>query len=316
MKNLLLILCLTLTVGAFAEGNPKESALFIQEADSAAKDTTWQFNALLGLNFSQSYYSNWASGGQNSVSVTGLARLTLTYTKGKHSWENILDLAYGQMAQDGQAPIKTDDKIDFSSKYGYQMKDPSWYYSALLTFRTQFAPGYVVENGVEVGQPTSDFMAPAFQVIALGFDYMPNKVFSAFLTPVSVKTTYVTIERLAPEFGLEAGESVRNEFGAYAKFAFVKDVFENVNLNTRIDLFSNYFEDPQNVDVNWETLVTMKVNNWLSATLGTQLIYDDNTLVVTSTTEEVIDGETVVTDTYGPRLQFKEVFSLGLSASF
>lgn len=316
MKNLLLILCIAVTAGAFAEGNPKETALFIQEADSAAKDTTWQFNALLGLNFSQSYYSNWASGGQNSVSVTGLARLTLTYAKGKHSWENVLDLAYGQMAQDGQPSIKTDDKIDFSSKYGYQMKDPSWYYSALLTFRTQFAPGYVIENGVEVGPFTSDFMAPAFQVFAIGFDYMPNKVFSAFLTPVSIKTTYVNEPRLAPEFGLEDGESVRNEFGAYAKFNFKKDIFENVNLDTRLDLFSNYFKDPQNVDVNWETLITMKVNNWLSATLATQLIYDDNTKVVTSTTEEVINGEVVVTDTYGPRLQFKEIFSLGLSASF
>lgn len=314
MKKFLLALCLIASAGVFADGHPKDSELFVQEADSAVKDTTWQFNALLGLNFSQSYFSNWAAGGQNSVSISGLTKFTLNYNKGKHSWENVLDMAYGQMAQDDQKPFKTDDKIDFASKYGYQMKHPHWYYSLLFNFKTQFAPGYIIDNGVELEPSVSDFMAPAFQYVALGFDYKPNAAFSAFLSPVTVKSTYVNIERLAPEFGLKEGQTSRHEFGAYAKVSYIHDVFENVNLNTKIELFSNYSENPQNVDVNWETLITMKVNNWLSATLTTQLIYDDDTKVVTSTTTDETTGE--ITQTYGPRLQFREVFALGLSASF
>lgn len=316
MRRLFLALTLFASFSAFAEGGPKKSTEFITASEDAEGDTIWRFEGLVGLNFSQSYFSNWAAGGQNSVSISALSNLNLKMNKGKHSWENILDLAYGQQAQDDRSPLKTDDKIDFTSKYGYQMETPKWFYSVLFNFKTQFQPGYTIEDGVEIKPSISDFMAPAFQYLALGVDWKPNADLSAFMSPLTIKSTYVNVERLATEYGLNLGETSRHEFGAYVNIMYKKDVFENVNLNTKLELFSNYSENPQNVDVNWETLITMKVNNWLAATLTTTLIYDDDIMIVTKTEEELIDGEIVVTESRGPRLQFKEVFALGLTAKF
>jgi len=277
-------------------------------------DSLWDFGGTIGLNFNQSYFSNWAAGGQNSVSTTALTSLFANYKKGKHLWTNTLDLAYGVIAQDNQKAIKTDDRIDFTSKYGYQTKNEAWYYSGLFNFRTQFAEGFEIEEGVEIGEPISDFLAPAFSIVALGAEYKPNDKFSAFLSPATSKITIVNVDRLATDFGLDEGENVRFEIGAFVKLSYKDDIFENVNLDTRVDFFSNYVENPQNVDVNWETLITMKVNSWLSATLTTQLIYDDDIIIGA---EDPILGENGEIETPGstggPRTQFREVFALGLS---
>ncbi|HKL39923.1 MAG TPA: DUF3078 domain-containing protein, partial [Cryomorphaceae bacterium] len=130
----------------------------LEAAIELEHDSLWDFGGTIGLNFNQSYFSNWASGGQNSVSTTALTSLFANYKKGKHSWVNTLDLAYGIIAQDDQKAIKTDDRIDFTSKYGYQAKNEDWYYTGLFNFRTQFDEGFAIEDGVETGAPISDFL--------------------------------------------------------------------------------------------------------------------------------------------------------------
>ena len=280
--------------------------------DEAHPDSVWQVGGTAGLNFSQSYFSNWAAGGQNAVSFTALTSLFAKYNKGGHYWETTLDMAYGQLSQDNRSPIKTDDRFDLTSKYGIQAKNDHWYYSFLFNFRTQFIEGFEIEDGREVGPKISDFLAPAFSILSFGADYRPSDKFSAFISPATTKITIVTEDELVENFGVDAGENVRFELGAFVKVAFQDDIFENVNLLTRADFFSNYLENPQNVDVNWETLITFKVNKWLASTLTTQLIYDDDIIV-----GQVTDADTgAIIETGGPRTQFRQVFSLGLSARF
>lgn len=320
MKNLILILLFgTLPFLSFSQDNvqglnddDKAKIKALQSRSAVAtSDTLWKYGGTAGLNFNQAYFSNWAAGGQNTVAMTAMASLFAKYAKDRHSWDNSVDLAYGVLAQGDKKAIKADDKIDLTSKYGYQLNNPNWYYSALLNFRSQFAPGYEIEDGIEI-EKTSDFLAPAFTILSLGMDYKPNENFSALLSPLTTKITTVTDDLLAPNYGLEEGKNSRVEVGAFVKLTYQKDVFENVNLLTKLDLFSNYAEDPQNVDVNWEVLVSMKVNKWLNASISTQLIYDDNTHVVIG--EKLVDGELI--DKKGPRTQFKEVFALGLSVKF
>lgn len=314
LLGLILAVCFG-TVSAQEEGDlTTDDRDKLAAAIELEHDSLWHLGGTFGLNFNQSYFSNWAAGGQNSISTTALTSLFANYKKGKHLWTNTLDLAYGVIAQDNQKAIKTDDRIDFTSKYGYQTKNEAWYYSGLFNFRTQFAEGFEIEDGVEIGDPISDFLAPAFSIVALGAEYKPNDKFSAFLSPVTSKITIVNVDRLATDFGLDEGENVRFEIGAFVKLSYKDDIFENVNLDTRVDFFSNYVENPQNVDVNWETLITMKVNSWLAATLTTQLIYDDD---ITIGSEDPILGENGEEITPGvnggPRTQFREVFALGLS---
>ncbi len=90
----------------------------------------------------------------------------------------------------------------------------------------------------------------------------------------------------------------------------VKDIAENVNYTGKIDLFSNYFNNPENVDVNWENTFTMKINSHLNANLMTHLIYDDDVMI---SIDRDGDGET---EGAGPRLQFKQLFGAGFSYKF
>lgn len=278
-------------------------------ASVAAADTTWKTGGTMGLNFSQVYLSNWAAGGENSMSSTALVSLFGNRAEGVSTWDNTLDLAYGMLWQGESAGIKTDDKIDFSSKYGRLMKGDI-FYSALFNFRTQFAPGYqdpFADDLVRI----SDFLAPAFSLASLGLDYKPSDKFSVFVSPVTAKMTIVNDTSLSVNYGLEAGDTFRSEMGGYLKVMFKTDLAENVALMTKVDLFSNYINNPQNVDVNWETLISMKINEYMSATIATQLIYDHD--IAIARTPEYL-AQTGIGK--GPITQFKEVLAVGFAYKF
>ncbi len=286
------------------EDRQKMRALEIEASDS----TFWDFGGTIGLNLNQSSFSNWAAGGQNAIATTALTSLYAKHRGRRSSWDTSLDLAFGLLSQDGKALIKTDDRIDLISKYGYRInEEKAWYITGLFNFRTQFRDGFEIVDAVEVGAPISSWLAPAFSIFALGAEYKPNNTFSFFVSPLTTKLTVVRIEELRENFGVDADKTARWEAGAYLRAEYRNDIFENVNLLTRVDLFSNYFENPKNVDVNWEVLLTFKVNPWLAASLTTQLIYDDDIIIGGITTDEglVIGG--------GPRTQFRQVFGLGLS---
>ncbi|MBK6640251.1 MAG: DUF3078 domain-containing protein [Bacteroidetes bacterium] len=288
--------------------------------ETAAVDTSWKTGGIIGLNFTQVSLSNWAAGGQNSISGIALFNYYANYNKGKNIWDNSIDLGYG-LTQNGDAdPIKSEDKIDLATKYGrYAFKH--WYYSALLGFKSQFTPGY---NYPDDSTKISNFMAPAYITLALGMDYKPNDNFSVMIAPVTGRIIIVNDEDLADAgaFGVDPaeynelfekvkdGEKMRTEFGASIRALYKKDIIENVNLQTKLELFSNYLEDPQNIDVNWEVLISMKVNKYITATLATQLIYDDNTIIAVDNNS---DG---IIDEAGPRTQFKEVLGVGFSYKF
>jgi len=313
---LLLNVCATIQAqnNTVLNDDDKAKVAAMAAAKIAQGDTIWKFRGLLGLNGTQTYFSNWAAGGQNNVAVTLLGVFGADYAKGRNTWGTTLDLAYGQLSQGNRSPIKTDDRIDLTSKYGYQLKNPKWFATLLFNFRSQFAPGYIIEEGREIGPKISDFLAPAYSIFSLGLDFRPNDNFSLLMSPLTTKITIVNDDRLATDFGLDAGDNVRFELGAFVKASYQRDIFENVNLLTRIDLFSNYLENPQNIDVNWETLIAMKVNNWLSVTIATQLLYDDD--IVIGFVDPLIgeNGEIITPGiTGGPRTQFKEVLSLGLN---
>jgi hypothetical protein len=277
----------------------------------------WKKGGVFALNLAQTSLSNWAAGGQNSLAVNGILSAFANYKQGKSAWDNSLDMGYGLLKQGKNATtMKTDDKIDFLSKYGREAFK-NFYYSGLLNFRTQMRPGYKYPD---TGHKISDLFAPAYLLLALGMDYKPNPYFSAFLAPVTLKFTFVTNKVLsdAGAFGVSPGKTSRSEFGGYIRAIYTRNDFKdeflkNIAFTTKIDLFSNYRENPQNIDVNWETLIAMKVNKFLSVNFNTVLMYDDNIKVPVDRNG---NGIFESTEAPGPRTQFKEILGVGFSYKF
>lgn len=303
------------TYSLYLENNRSEAFRLFQ-GDTTRKDTAWKFGGLVGVNVSQAAFINWSAGGENSIAYTLLGNAFARYEKGKTLWVNSLDVAYGQTRiGDGGKFQKTDDRLEVTSKYGYKVSK-SVYVSALGNFRTQFDKGYKLPND---SVSISEFMSPGYLTLALGIDYVPNDNFSVLVSPVASKMTFVNNQRLADagQFGVEPamfnefgdktadGENFRFELGASLIAMYNTKLWkESIAFSTKLQLYSNYLDQPENIDVNWEALVSFKINDFLNASVGTLLIYDHDIKI----TEEV-DGEIKS----GPRTQFKEVLSIGLA---
>jgi len=314
-KSVLFFSVLLLPVSIIsAQVTEGEKVLRTQTADSTQG---WRLGGLFSVNLAQTSLKNWSAGGQNSLAVNGLLSLFANYRKNKSVLDNSLDIGYGLLKQGKNADfIKTDDKIDFLSKYGREAFN-RFYYAVLFNLKTQMAPGYKYPD---VSKKISDLFAPAYILVAAGMDYKPDANFSAFFAPVTAKLTIVTDDSLsaAGAFGVTPGDKLRSEIGGYLRIIYTKNDFKseflkNVSFTSKLDLFSNYRDNPQNIDVSWETLIALKVNKYITVSFNTHLLYDDNILIPIDRNE---NGTIDPGEVPGKRIQFKEIFGAGFSYKF
>jgi hypothetical protein len=292
------------------------------------EDTTvngWKKGGFLAVNFNQVSLTNWAAGGESALSATALGNAFVKYRKNDAYFESVLDAGFGFITTKTESLRKNEDKIELNAKFGKKAKG-KFYYAAMLNFRTQMAPGYNFPDDTTI---ISRFLAPGFLSLALGMDYKPNDWFSMFISPATGRSTFVMDQRLANlgQFGVTAatyddagkilteGQKSRFEFGAYLRARLQKDVVKNISIVSNLQLFNNY-TDPikaqrANIDVNWENLILIKANKWLTTSIFTNLIYDNDVQVPV---KRVVDGKEVIGT--GPRMQFKEVLGIGLSVKF
>lgn len=302
----LLFILLSVTLQGFAQLTDVMSTLKAFTPDTAAG---FYRETAVFINTSQTSFTNWASGGRNSLSLNILVSHDMNYRAEQVNWDNSLEFGYGIMNQgDGEGFIKSDDKLDIATKFGIKTFE-KWYFSGLATLRTQVNKGYYYPNDSIV---ISKFMAPGYFVGALGMDFKPRNEFSVFISPVTIKTTFVLDEILSDSgsFGVERGKHLRSEIGGFIRMLYRKDLVENVSFDLKIDLFSNYLKKPDNIDVNWEMRLSLKAYRMLNASLSTHLIYDDDVVL------EIDSDNDGIIDHRGPRIQFKELFSLGLTFRF
>ncbi|HPS51885.1 MAG TPA: DUF3078 domain-containing protein [Bacteroidales bacterium] len=309
MKRAIIVLITLFITGTVAAqeiqkvAKAKDAVKEAAPADTAPKH--WLIQGTGSLQFSQAAFSNWASGGQNSIGLVAWINFKANYKKGKHAWSNTVDLGYGFniLGKGGEAIFnKTNDKIEITTAYGYEIhRNKKWYFSVLANFRTQFDKGY---NYPDDSTVISKFLAPGYLVFGPGITYTPAGWFYAFLSPSSGRVTFVNDQKLADQgaFGVDPGKKTRAEFGPYLRADLNKDIAKNVNLASTLELFTDYFHEFGNIDVNWNLLLSLKVNKWLSASIQTQLIYDNDIMIQTDPTEPA-----------GPRTQFKELLGVGLT---
>lgn len=286
-----------------------------------AEQKSWTHGGFVGFNISQSHFSNWTAGGQDNVNGLGTFKYSMNYLKGKSKWDNTLDLALGYSYYDfDKKPLKTDDRINLSSLYGYDVVKDELFITANLNFQSQFANGY--DYKTDSTNRISGFLAPAYLTVGLGAQYTPAKWFSLNLAPASGRLTIVNDQTLAdagafgvkgalrdPETGeiLEHGSKFRMELGAQLIANVNYEIFKNVVFTSKLIVFYDYMQTREfnaldkkygcRVDFDWDNALVMKINSWLNCNVSARLVYDEDI--------KPIEGESF--------LQFKEVLSIGLS---
>ena len=291
--------------------------LFAQDAE----EKKWTHGGFVGLNVSQSHFSNWTAGGQDNVNGLGTFKYNMNYLNGKSKWDNTLDLALGYSYFDfDKKPIKTDDRINLSSLYGYDVVKDKLYITANLNFQTQFADGYKYDT--DSTNRISAFLAPAYLTVGLGAQYTPSSWFSLNLAPASGRLTIVNDQELADAgaFGvkgalidpvtgeiLEHGSKFRMELGAQLIANVNYEIFKNVVFSSKLIVFYDYLQDREfnalskkygcRLDFDWDNALVLKVNDWLNCNISARLVYDEDIIP--------IEGDSF--------LQFKEVLSVGIS---
>ncbi|NVO20271.1 MAG: DUF3078 domain-containing protein [Bacteroidetes bacterium] len=263
----------------------------------------WKSKYESAIGFSQTSLTNWTKGGENSVSVKAMINIFEDYSKGKFTWNNYLGAAYMIQKQQSTNWRKADDKLNLFTKAGiYAWKH--WDYTGLLEFKSQFSNGYNYPNDSVY---TSKFMAPGYFQLSIGLSYKPVDYFSVLLSPIGARLTVVNDQTLSDQeaYGVKKGEKSLLQAGASVNAIIKKDLFKNVSLLSKLDLFNNYLKNPQNIIVSWENNLLLKFTKYISVNLATMLIYDDNILYK--------DPKDTSTDKGSPKTQFMETLSVGFT---
>lgn len=265
------------------------------KAQETVKDSTqlWTKKGNASLLFNQSSYNKqWLGGGTSNVAGNFGLNYDFNYKKETVVWDNKFILAYGLSKIKGvNKTAKTDDRLELNSLWGKKASG-DWYYSAYFNFRTQMDSGFDKnENRI------SHFFSPAYFQLGPGILWKKSNNLSINFSPAAAKLIVVHphFTDLAPSFGVLQGDNTRFEFGASITAYYKFEVMANVSIENRLNLYSNYLDNPQNVDVNYQMNLNMKINKYLSANVAMQAIYDDNSIKA---------------------VQVSEVFGLGVNFGF
>jgi hypothetical protein len=281
----------------------------------------WRTKKEVGLYLNQVSFTNWNAGGTNSISGIITGKASAKYKREKWFWNSNFNLRYGLNSQEEQGIRKTDDVIEVISNIGLE-KDPSsnWFYSGRFSFNTQFANGF---NYPDRETPISRFLAPGYMFFGLGMEYGRHiERLSFYASPFTLKTTFVLDEDLANQgaFGVDPaiydlegnilrnGRRVRQELGILLTNQYEEEVFENIKVNSLLRLYTDYINSFGNIDIEWELNLDMKVNQYVKATLGSHLRYDND--IKTEVEQNETTNEEFVRQ--GAKLQWKQILGVGV----
>lgn len=246
----------------------------------------WKKEGTFVVNINQGALRNWAGGGeQNTLGITALLNYNLNHKKGKVSWNNYFDIAFGfQNASSFGQFRKVDDRIDITSKYGYQVSR-QWYAAVLVNFNTQALIGYNYTDSVNT--KISNLLTPGKILLSAGTDLRPDKSFSLFISPITTRFVTKTDNDFYSinKYGVIANKKANTELGAFATAKYTKKFTSWVLYTGRLDLFSNYKRTSENIDLFFTNLVTMKFNKWLATNISVDMVYDDDVLKKTQLKE-------------------------------
>jgi len=278
----------------------------------------WEYDFATNLLFSQTFISdNWSKGGQSALSTLLDIKGAAQYTdkKAKTKWINSGRLKYGSIITK-DSPMKTNtDMLEFNSQYNRLIKG-KFDFSAVFYLKTQVAKG--IKYGKEDTTVVSKFLNPTTFTLGAGVEYKPFKHTELNFSPLSYKNTFVLDTANIPQtaHGIPADRKALQEMGAQLLVTNKLNVWDGLEINSKLRLFSSYFNEPQNIDVDWEVNLKRRINWYFTVSANFHLIYDDDILFpLTDDNGDELkwpDG----TVKKAPGAQFKEYVGLSFAFNF
>ncbi|GAA0714037.1 DUF3078 domain-containing protein [Aquimarina litoralis] len=249
----------------------------------------WKSFGKFSFFFNQSAFNyDWQGGGTSNVAGNLALNYEINYKKNSLTWDNKILADYGLTFLKGENfARKTNDRLEINSRLGQRIAESYWNYSLFVNFRSQFAKGYSFSKDPETDETIrteeTHFFSPAFLQIGPGLLWKKSDNLNINIAPVTSRMIFVDDQfTTTPDyvdgdyFGVDAGKSSRFEFGgslaAYAKFPILK----NITMEQILNLYSNYIEDPYNIDIDYTLNINLIVNKYISGSFAFQAIYDDN----------------------------------------
>jgi len=292
MKKLLLISFLLFSFIGFA-----------QDADTTAVKEGWSKSGKITLLINQSAFLNWQAGGVNNLAGNVNLNYDINYIKGDWIWDNKILASYGLTNTKNDGTRKTDDRLELNSILGKKLNE-NWSASFFMNFKTQFTDGFTYEDDYLNQAPpgvirdnedfsTSGFFKPAYWSFGPGLLWKKNDNLYVNTSPLTAKFTFITSEvytyndddpnnvfyqssNVVETFGVAPGDTSLFELGLNVRAYYKVDVMKNISVENILNLFSNYLDKPQNVDLDYTMNLVMKINDVFSTNLTFQTIYDDN----------------------------------------
>lgn len=232
----------------------------------------WNMTGVVGLNLSQTSFSNWAQGGTNSLAFSAFTNLGGIYFDFPWKWKNRLSAIYGRTGLENQGWRTTENDLYFESvgsrNIGWAV-DP---YIA-VTFRSAITKGY--DYKVDPIVQIVDFFDPGYLTEAIGFTYDKNKIITTRLG-IALQQTFADkfaalytddpetpdeIEKFKLETGLESVTEVKYEF------------LENMTYYSFLRLFTR-FDNLDVWDVRCDNLISAKVNEYINVNFAVTVLHE------------------------------------------
>ena len=268
-----------------------DSVKKIQKKEKEELIKEWTVDGRFTFLFNQASFTNWTAGGENNVAGNIGVNYDFNFRNKKIKWDNKIIAVYGSSHVSNQGYRKTDDRFEYNSVLALKTTK-RWYFSFFTNLITQFSRGF--DYGQDPKKEVSSVFSPAYLGFGPGILWRKNENMRVNIAPATSRFTFVS-KPFSGQYGVLEGKTSTYGLG-FNMSAFLKfQLMEELTMENIIALYSNYLRNPQNVDVNYQINFLISVNKYLSTNLTLHVIADNNA---------------------SRRVQFREVFGLGLNYTF
>ena len=244
----------------------------IEDSEKKLNVKEWSGGGRFTFLLNQSAYSKWISGGENAIAANLVVNYDFNWKRGFWKWDNKIITSYGSSYLEDQGYRKTDDRFEYNSVLAYN-KGKSWYYSFFSNFISQYTRGY--DYSSDPRRLVSTTLSPAYWSFGPGMFWRKNENYRVNISPATSRFTFVSRE-FSGNYGVEEGKTSAYGLG-FNLSGFIKyNIIDNLSMENIIQIYSDYLEKPQNIDINYQTNFYYTFNKFLSFNLTLHLIIDDN----------------------------------------